>query len=322
MVKTITLKYQDETGKKIAEDKVLKAYSHFPVSVGKADLTGYTFVKVKDISALNDRIGEKTEITYVYKNSNGDSMTAEKPKVEDSNNGTQPAVSEDIEKLKTKLQELVANDLRTAPNYKMNGTAQEKAWLKSKENAEKTLAKVDVDKNELELRIKKLASAIDILKDENSKNNSVVENTTPSNNSVTESEELEKVRSEAKSKVLNSEFIQDKNKYIKRIKEATTVEALRALISEIDNLNNNEGKESATEENIAESVEQLKSKLQKLVDNDLRKNEKYTQATPELQTEYRKARAFARKLLNEDTSKEKLKEQIEVLETIIKKITE
>ena len=322
VVKTITLKYQDETGKKIAEDKVLKAYSHFPVSVGKADLTGYTFVKVKDISALNDRIGEKTEITYVYKNSNGDSMTAEKPKVEDSNNGTQPAVSEDIEKLKTKLQELVANDLRTAPNYKMNGTAQEKAWLKSKENAEKTLAKVDVDKNELELRIKKLASAIDILKDENSKNNSVVENTTPSNNSVTESEELEKVRSEAKSKVLNSEFIQDKNKYIKRIKEATTVEALRALISEIDNLNNNEGKESATEENIAESVEQLKSKLQKLVDNDLRKNEKYTQATPELQTEYRKARAFARKLLNEDTSKEKLKEQIEVLETIIKKITE
>ena len=203
----------------------------------------------------------------------------------------------------------------------MNGTAQEKAWLKSKENAEKILAKVDVDKNELELRIKKLASAIDILKDENSKNNSVVENTTPSNDSVMGSKELEKVRSEAKSKVLNSEFIQDKTKYFKRIKEATTVEVLKVLISEIEKLNSNEGIESKPEENISETTEQLKTKLQTLVDNNLIKTEKYTQATPELQTEYRKARAFARKLLNEDTSKEKLQEQIKVLETVIKKIT-
>ena len=245
-VKNITFKYQDEAGKKIAEDKILKVYDHFPVSVGKADLAGYTFAKVKDNSALNSRIGDKIEVTYVYKNSEGNSTVVEKPKVEDSNNSIQPAVSEDIEKLKTKLQELVSNDLRTEPNYKMNGTAQEKAWLKSKENAEKTLAKVDVDKNELELRIKKLASAIDILKNENSKNNSVVENTTPSNNSVTGSEELEKVRSEAKSKVLNSEFIQDKTKYFKRIKEATTVEVLKVLISEIEKLNSNEGIESKT----------------------------------------------------------------------------
>ena len=243
-VKNITFKYQDETGKKIAEDKILKVYNHFPVSVGKVDLAGYTLVKVKDSSTLNSRIGDKTEVTYVYKNSEGNYTVVEKPKVESPNNGIQPAVSEDIEKLKTKLQELVANDLRIEPNYKMNGTDQEKAWLKSKENAEKTLAKVDVDKNELELRIKKLASAIDILKDENSKNNSVVENTTPSNNSVTGSEELEKVRSEAKSKVLNSEFIQDKTKYFKRIKEATTVEVLKVLISEIEKLNSNEGIES------------------------------------------------------------------------------
>ncbi|MEZ7728108.1 leucine-rich repeat domain-containing protein [Gemella sp. 27098_8_155] len=320
-VKNITFKYQDEAGKKIAEDKILKVYDHFPVSVGKADLVGYTLAKVKDNSALNSRIGDKTEVTYVYKNSEGNYTVVEKPKVESPNNGIQPAVSEDIERLKTKLQELVANDLRIETNYKMNGTAQEKAWLKSKENAEKTLAKVDVDKNELELRIKKLASAIDILKDENSKNNSVVENTTPSNNSVTGSEELEKVRSEAKSKVLNSEFIQDKTKYFKRIKEATTVEVLKVLISEIEKLNSNEGIESKPEENISETTEQLKTKLQTLVDNNLIKTEKYTQATPELQTEYRKARAFARKLLNEDTSKEKLQEQIKVLETVIKKIT-
>ena len=321
VVKTITLKYQDETGKKIAEDKVLKAYSHFPVSVGKADLTGYTFVKLKDISALNDRIGEKTEITYVYKNSNGDSMTAEKPKVEDSNNGTQPVVNEDVKKLKEQLQNLVAKDLRTESNYKMQGTGEETAWLNSRNNAEKVLSKAGADKNELEIRINKLSAAIKTLEEANAQKNSSSAEVTPSNNNSTSmTEELEEVKKEAKSRVLNSEFIQDKNKYIKRIKEATTVEALRALISEIDNLNNNEGKESATEENIAESVEQLKSKLQKLVDNDLRKNEKFSQATSELQSEYKKARALANKLLNNNASKEELKEQILKLETAAKKI--
>ena len=321
VVKTITLKYQDETGKKIAEDKVLKAYSHFPVSVGKADLTGYTFVKVKDISALNDRIGEKTEIIYVYKNSNGDSMTAEKPKVEDSNNGTQPVVNEDVKKLKEQLQNLVAKDLRTESNYKMQGTGEETAWLNSRNNAEKVLSKAGADKNELEIRINKLSAAIKTLEKANTQKNSSSAEVTPSNNNSTSmTEELEEVKKEAKSRVLNSEFIQDKNKYIKRIKEATTVEALRALISEIDNLNNNEGKESATEENIAESVEQLKSKLQKLVDNDLRKNEKFSQATSELQSEYKKARALANKLLNNNASKEELKEQILKLETAAKKI--
>ena len=321
VVKTITLKYQDETGKKIAEDKVLKAYSHFPVSVGKADLPGYIFVKVKDISALNDRIGEKTEITYVYKNSNGDSMTTEKPKVEDSNNGTQLVVNEDVKKLKEQLQNLVAKDLRTESNYKMQGTGEETAWLNSRNNAEKVLSKAGADKNELEIRINKLSAAIKTLEEANAQKNSSSAEVTPSNNNSTSmTEELEEVKKEAKSRVLNSEFIQDKTKYFKRIKEATTVEALRALIAEIDNLNNNEGKESATEENIAESVEQLKSKLQKLVDNDLRKNEKFSQATSELQSEYKKARALAKKLLNEDSTKEQLKEQILALETAAKKI--
>ena len=321
VVKTITLKYQDETGKKIAEDKVLKAYSHFPISVGKVDLVGYTFVKVKDESVLSSHIGEKTEITYVYKNSNGDSMTAEKPKVEDSNNGTQPVVNEDVKKLKEQLQNLVAKDLRTESNYKMQGTGEETAWLNSRNNAEKVLSKAGADKNELEIRINKLSAAIKTLEEANAQKNSSSAEVTPSNNNSTSmTEELKLVKEEAKSKVLNSEFIQDKTKYFKRIKEATTVKALRALIAEIDNLNNNEGKESATEENIAESVEQLKSKLQKLVDNDLRKNEKFSQATSELQSEYKKARALANKLLNNDASKEELKEQILKLETAAKKI--
>ena len=322
VVKTITLKYQDETGKKIAEDRVLKAYSHFPVSVGKAELTGYTFVKVKDISVLNDRIGEKTEITFVYKNSNGDSMTAEKPKVEDLNNGTQLEVNEDVKKLKEQLQNLVAKDLRTESNYKMQGTGEETAWLNSRKKANEVLSKADADKNELEIRINKLSAAIKTLEEANAqKNSNSPEATSPNNNAAPATEELKLAKEEAKSKVLNSEFIQDKNKYIKRIKEATTVDVLKAMILEIDNLNNSEGKESATEENILESVEQLRTKLQKLVDNDLRKNEKFSQATSELQIEYKKARAFARKLLNEDVTKEQLKEQITVLETVIKKIT-
>ena len=321
VVKTITLKYQDETGKKIAEDKVLKAYSHFPVSVGKADLPGYIFVKVKDISALNDRIGEKTEITYVYKNSNGDSMTTEKPKVQDSNNGTQPEVNEDVKKLKEQLQNLVAKDLRTESNYKMQGTGEETAWLNSRKNAEKTLTKVDVEKTELELRIKKLTNAIETLKVANAqKNSNSPEIIPPNNNSTSMTEELEEVKKEAKSKVLNSEFIQDKTKYFERIKEATTVEVLKALISEIDKLNSNEGKESTVEENITESAEQLKAKLQTLVDNNLLRNEKYAQASPDLKKEYRQARALATKLLNEDATKEQLKEQITVLETVTKKI--
>ena len=321
VVKTITLKYQDETGKKIAEDRVLKAYSHFPVSVGKADLTGYTFVKVKDISVLNDRIGEKTEITYVYKNSNGDSMTTEKPKVQDSNNGTQPEVNEDVKKLKEQLQNLVAKDLRTESNYKMQGTGEEIAWLNSRKNAEKTLTKVDVEKTELELRIKKLTNAIETLKVANAqKNSNSPEVIPPNNNSTSMTEELEEVKKEAKSKVLNSEFIQDKTKYFERIKEATTVEVLKALISEIDKLNSNEGKESTVEENITESAEQLKAKLQTLVDNNLLRNEKYAQASPDLKKEYRQARALATKLLNEDATKEQLKEQITVLETVAKKI--
>ena len=263
------------------------------------------------------------EITYVYKNSNGDSMTTEKPKVQDSNNGTQPEVNEDVKKLKEQLQNLVAKDLRTESNYKMQGTGEETAWLNSRKNAEKILTKVDVEKTELELRIKKLTNAIETLKVANAQKNSnnSSEVIPPNNNAASTTEELKLAKEEAKSKVLNSEFIQDKTKYFERIKEATTVEVLKSLISEIDKLNSNEGKESTVEENITESAEQLKSKLQKLVDNDLRKNEQFSQVTPELQSEYKKARALANKLLNNDASKEELKEQIKVLETVIKKIT-
>ena len=252
------------------------------------------------------------------------------PREEASNLGgkaqTTPTTSEDstknLETLKAKLKALADQDPTTVADYKFRDTPQEKAWKKSRAKAQFLLQSSDATSTSLEEQIGKLERALELLKDTSEKGNNSTEVTPPNNNSTSMTEELEEVKKEAKSKVLNSEFIQDKTKYFKRIKEATTVEVLKVLISEIEKLNSNEGIESKTEENISETTEQLKTKLQTLVDNNLIKTEKYTQATPELQTEYRKARALARKLLNEDTSKEGLKEQLKVLETVIKKITE
>ena len=246
-----------------------------------------------------------------------------KPKTEISSEegNTITPSTKNIEELKSKLQDLVNQDPTIVDDYKLKGSLQEKAWKKARAHAQ-ALLHSDSTSELLEEQIGKLKKALETLKDENSQgNNTSSEVITLNNPSSTGSEELEKVRTEAKSKVLNSEFIQDKTKYFKRIKEASTVEVLKVLISEIEKLNNNEGIEPKTEENISETTEQLKEKLQALVDNDLMKTDKYTQAAPELKTEYKKARALARKLLNEDTSKEGLKEQIKMLETVIKKIT-
>ena len=246
-----------------------------------------------------------------------------KPKTEISSGegNTLTPSTKNIEELKSKLQDLVNQDPTIADDYKLKGSLQEKAWKKARAHAQ-ALLHSDSTSELLEEQIGKLKKALETLKDENSQgNNTSSEVTTPNNPSSTGSEELEKMRTEAKSKVLNSEFIQDKTKYFKRIKEASTVEVLKILISEIEKLNNNEGIEPKTEENISETTEQLKEKLQALVDDDLMKTDKYTQAAPELKTEYKKARALARKLLNEDTSKEELKEQLKVLETVINKIT-
>ena len=251
------------------------------------------------------------------------------PKEEVSNLGgktqTSPTTSEDstnnLETLKAKLKALADQDPTTISDYKFRDTPQEKAWKKSRAKAQFLLQSSDATSTSLEEQIGKLERALELLKDTNSQGNNLTsEVNAPNNSSDSSTEELDKVRTEAKSKVLNSEFIQDKKKYFERIKEATTVEVLKVLISEIDNLNNKEGKETTQEENITESAEQLKSKLQTLVDNNLLRNEKYTQASSELKKEYRQARAFATKLLNEDATKEQLKEQITVLETVVKKI--
>ena len=182
-------------------------------------------------------------------------VTKPKPEISSEEGNTTTPSTKNIEELKSKLQDLVNQDPTTVADYKLKGSLQEKAWKKARAHAQ-ALLHSDSTSELLEEQIGKLNKALETLKDENSQgNNTSSEETTPNNPSSTGSEELEKVRTEAKSKVLNSEFIQDKTKYIKRIKEASTVEVLKVLISEIEKLNSNEGIEPKTEENISETTE-------------------------------------------------------------------
>lgn len=320
-IKTVTLKYQDESGHKISEDKILKAYGHFPISVGKKDINDYTFVKVNGAESLSSKIGDRTEITYVYKKSEGVTVEEDKPKTEKPKNEESTEKKEDnadVNQLKSKLQELIAQDITKNQNYKMQNTPQEKAWQKSRENAEKSLTKQDVSKTELELRISKLEKAIQNLTEGNIEKNKDSNNTevnkSVDNSKIDDTEQLLSVKKVAKEKVVNSEFIQDKNPYIKRINAATSVEALNIIIGEIENLNKGKKTTESSQSSRTKPNEELKLALQNLVNNDITTNSKFKNASPELQTQWKRARALAKKLLNDDsTTNEQLQNQIQIL---------
>lgn len=320
-IKTVTLKYQDESGHKISEDKILKAYGHFPISVGKEDINDYTFVKVNGAESLSSKIGDRTEITYVYKKSEGATVEEDKPKTEKPKNEESTEKKEDnadVNQLKSKLQELIAQDITKNQNYKMQNTPQEKAWQKSRENAEKSLTKQDVSKTELELRISKLEKAIQNLTEGNIEKNKDSNNTevnkSVDNSKIDDAEQLLSVKKVAKEKVVNSEFIQDKNPYIKRINAATSVEALNIIIGEIENLNKGKKTTESSQSSRTKPNEELKLALQNLVNNDITTNAKFKNANPELQTQWKRARALAKKLLNDDsTTNEQLQNQIQIL---------
>ena len=403
--RTITVKYQDENGKTLKDNKILTGYSWFDYNIEKVSIDGYKNVIVKGNMTLSGKFGDKDQeivLTYTnkevtqsstpnqltpkeesleslkaklqklanrdlkqedsYKKAGEDlqknwrlaraqanrvlnesqskeevstyikalekaiaTIETSKSNVESSREvtpiipATPAAPINNLVELKEKLKALADQDPTTISDYKFRDTPQEKAWKKSRAKAQFLLQSLDASSTSLEEQIRKLERALELLKDTNSQGNNATSEVNSSNNSLASAtEELDKVRAEAKSKVLNSEFIQDKTKYIKRIKEATTVDVLKAMISEIEKLNSNEGKEDTVEENITESVEQLRSKLESLVNNSLIGTEKYNNASLESQTEYRRARALARKLLNEDSTKEQLKEQILKLESIIK----
>ena len=320
-IKTVTLKYQDESGHKISDDKTLKVYGHFPISVGKEDIKDYTFVKVNGAESLSSKIGDKTEITYVYKKSEGATVEEDKPKTEKPKNEESTEKKEDntdVNQLKSKLQELIAQDITKNQNYKMQNTPQEKAWQKSRENAEKSLTKQDVSKAELELRISKLEKAIQNLTEGNIEKNKDSNNTevnkSVDNSKIDDAEQLLSVKKVAKEKVVNSEFIQDKNPYIKRINAATSVEALNIIIGEIENLNKGKKTTESSQSSRTKPNEELKLALQNLVNNDITTNAKFKNASPELQTQWKRARALAKKLLNDDsTTNEQLQNQIQIL---------
>ena len=320
-IKTVTLKYQDESGHKISDDKTLKVYGHFPISVGKEDIKDYTFVKVNGAESLSSKIGDKTEITYVYKKSEGATVEEDKPKTEKTKNEESTEKKEDnadVNQLKSKLQELIAQDITKNQNYKMQNTPQEKAWQKSRENAEKSLTKQDVSKTELELRISKLEKAIQNLTEGNIEKNKDSNNTevnkSVDNSKIDDAEQLLSVKKVAKEKVVNSEFIQDKNPYIKRINAATSVEALNIIIGEIENLNKGKKTTESSQSSRTKPNEELKLALQNLVNNDITTNAKFKNASPELQTQWKRARALAKKLLNDDsTTNEQLQNQIQIL---------
>ena len=315
------MKYQDESGHKISEDKILKAYGHFPISVGKEDINDYTFVKVNGAESLSSKIGDRTEITYVYKKSEGATVEEDKPKTEKPKNEESTEKKEDnadVNQLKSKLQELIAQDITNNQNYKMQNTPQEKAWQKSRENAEKSLTKQDVSKTELELRISKLEKAIQNLTEGNIEKNKDSNNTevnkSVDNSKIDDAEQLLSVKKVAKEKVVNSEFIQDKNPYIKRINAATSVEALNIIIGEIENLNKGKKTTESSQSSRTKPNEELKLALQNLVNNDITTNAKFKNASPELQTQWKRARALAKKLLNDDsTTNEQLQNQIQIL---------
>ena len=320
-IKTVTLKYQDESGHKISDDKTLKVYGHFPISVGKEDIKDYTFVKVNGAESLSSKIGDRTEITYVYKKSEGATVEEDKPKTEKPKNEESTEKKEDntdVNQLKSKLQELIAQDITKNQNYKMQNTPQEKAWQKSRENAEKSLTKQDVSKTELELRISKLEKAIQNLTEGNIEKNKDSNNTevnkSVDNSKIDDAEQLLSVKKVAKEKVVNSEFIQDKNPYIKRINAATSVEALNIIIGEIENLNKGKKTTESSQSSRTKPNEELKLALQNLVNNDITTNAKFKNASPELQTQWKRARALAKKLLNDDsTTNEQLQNQIQIL---------
>ena len=320
-IKTVTLKYQDESGHKISDDKTLKVYGHFPISVGKEDIKDYTFVKVNGAESLSSKIGDKTEITYVYKKSEGAIVEEDKPKTEKPKNEESTEKKEDnadVNQLKSKLQELIAQDITKNQNYKMQNTPQEKAWQKSRENAEKSLTKQDVSKTELELRISKLEKAIQNLTEGNIEKNKDSNNTevnkSVDNSKIDDAEQLLSVKKVAKEKVVNSEFIQDKNPYIKRINAATSVEALNIIIGEIENLSKGKKTTESSQSSRTKPNEELKLALQNLVNNDITTNAKFKNASPELQTQWKRARALAKKLLNDDsTTNEQLQNQIQIL---------
>ena len=149
--RTITVKYQDENGKTLKDDKVLTGYSWFNYSVEKDTIDGYKNVIVKDNKALSGKFGTKDqEIVLVYTNK----------EVVQPSETEKPAPQEDtLATSKAKLKELADRDLKLEDSYKKASSELQTNWRKARALANRVLAESN-NKEEVDNQIVALEKAI------------------------------------------------------------------------------------------------------------------------------------------------------------------
>ena len=238
--RTITVKYQDENGKTLKDDKVLTGYSWFNYSVEKDTIDGYKNVIVKDNKALSGKFGTKDqEIVLVYTNK----------EVAQPSETEKPAPQEDtLATSKAKLKELADRDLKLEDSYKKASSELQTNWRKARALANRVLAESN-NKEEVDNQIVALEKVI-----------AAIENSTEASKP---SEEKPKEEGNA---------------------ENTTKPT--------------------------KSVDELKTELQKLVEQDPTKEDNYKLKDSLQEKAWKAARAKAQALLQGEATAEVLEEQV------------
>ena len=149
--RTITVKYQDENGKTLKDNKVLTGYSWFNYNVEKDTIDGYKNIIVKDNKALSGKFGNKDqEITLVYTNKD----------VVQPSETEKPAPQEDtLVTSKAKLKELVDRDLKLEDSYKKASAELQTNWRRARALANRVLAE-SKNKEEVDSQIIALKKVI------------------------------------------------------------------------------------------------------------------------------------------------------------------
>ena len=238
--RTITVKYQDENGKTLKDDKVLTGYSWFNYSVEKDTIDGYKNVIVKDNKALSGKFGTKDqEIVLVYTNK----------EVAQPSETEKPAPQEDtLATSKAKLKELADRDLKLEDSYKKASSELQTNWRKARALANRVLAESN-NKEEVDNQIVALEKAI-----------AAIENSTEASKPSEEKPKEE----------------------------------------------GNAGNTTKPTKN----VDELKTELQKLVEQDPTKEDNYKLKDSLQEKAWKTARAKAQALLQGETTAEVLEEQV------------
>ena len=238
--RTITVKYQDENGKTLKDDKVLTGYSWFNYSVEKDTIDGYKNVIVKDNKALSGKFGTKDqEIVLVYTNK----------EVAQPSETEKPAPQEDtLATSKAKLKELADRDLKLEDSYKKASSELQTNWRRARALANRVLAESN-NKEEVDNQIVALEKAI-----------AAIENSTEASKPSEEKPKEE----------------------------------------------GNAGNTTKPTKN----VDELKTELQKLVEQDPTKEDNYKLKDSLQEKAWKTARAKAQALLQGETTAEVLEEQV------------